>query len=143
MSVYFAQRRKGGLIKIGWSRSVPARVRVLKAKLLGSIKGERSAEKATHKEFAHLKVRGEWYRATEELLEYIRTEAQEHTPDAEVKQINIGLSKNIITRLDNLTARMTRERHELWGVNMDAVTRSDALRIAVLEGLKQLERKKR
>lgn len=139
MSVYFAQRRKGGLIKIGWSRSVSARMRVLKAKLLGSIKGERSAEKATHKEFAHLRVRGEWYRPSEELLEHIRTEAQEHVPDAETAQIAIRLSRALIKRLDNVAERMTQERWK--GAN--TVTRTQVLRLAVMEGLKKLEGKKR
>lgn len=131
MSVYFAQRRKGGLIKIGWSRSVPLRIIALKAKLLGSIKGERSTEKRIHKKFSHLQVRGEWYSAADELLEYIRTEAQEHTPDSEMIQTVVRLSKSFIKRLDKLAEQMSQP-----GLR---VTRTGLLRYAVNVGVAKFE----
>jgi hypothetical protein len=131
MSVYFAQRRRGGLIKIGWSRSVQYRLRVLKAKLLGNIPGGRSAEKAVHKEFAHLRARGEWYRPADELMEYIRTQAQNDVPDAEIRQTAIRLPEALLKRVDKLVAYKSKDSFP--------ITRSKMLRAAMIRGLDALE----
>jgi len=82
MSVYFAQHRPGELIKIGHSISVRARLAELGIRnLLGSISGNKTVEKQIHKKFSHLRVHGEWFEPADELLEFIRVEAQSHTPD--------------------------------------------------------------
>ncbi len=87
MSVYFAQRLRGGLIKIGHSRSVHLRMNSLSAKLIGAVKGGRKEEKMFHERFAHLRVRGEWFRSGDDLLSFIRTKAQDHSPDSKRRLI--------------------------------------------------------
>lgn len=107
MSVYFAQRRQGGLIKIGWSRSVSARMRSLKTKLLGAIPGDKGNEVGVHNQFAHLWVRGEWFRPTDELLRYIRDHAQRHTPDSEMVATAFRLPRALLDRASALARRIS------------------------------------
>lgn len=78
--VYFAQA--GDRIKIGWSKNVATRVAQLQTgnaapiKLLGVVPGGRAKEREIHDLFASVRVGGEWFTATTELLAYIRKEAQ-------------------------------------------------------------------
>lgn len=67
--VYFAER--DGLIKIGKSSQPNARVLTLKARLLATIPGDGRTEVALHLAFAHLCVKGEWFRPAPELLALI------------------------------------------------------------------------
>jgi hypothetical protein len=41
--------------------------------VIGVITGERNREQAIHRRFAHLRLRGEWFRATPELEHYLQT----------------------------------------------------------------------
>jgi len=132
MSVYFAQREEGGLIKIGWSQSVSARMWSLGAKLLGAIPGDRSVEAITHKKFEHLRVQGEWFTPSGELLEYIRTQAQRHVADTERIQTAIRLPESLLGRVKDLIPNMS-----LSGIR---ATEVGVLRIAMHKGLSQLER---
>lgn len=131
MSVYFAQRRKRGLIKIGWSRSVTGRLRAMKAKILGAVPGDRSTEKGLHKRFDHLRVRGEWFKPGDDLLTFIQSRAQEHKPDAEVFQTAFRVPNLLLDRVDKIAKQMSRP-----GVR---VRRSDVLRMALYQGVKQIE----
>jgi hypothetical protein len=63
--VYFL--RGGDAIKIGYTTNLAARQRTLET---GS--GDRREETRLHQEWWHLHIRGEWFRADEELLRYIR-----------------------------------------------------------------------
>lgn len=58
--VYFAERN--GLIKIGWTRNLPRRMKELDALLLAAVKGGRAVEKHMHAIFAPLAVVGEWHK---------------------------------------------------------------------------------
>jgi len=75
--VYFA--RAGSRVKIGWSRQVASRVAQLQTgnaapiELLGVMPGARSTERELHERFAATRVSGEWFEATPELLDYIRS----------------------------------------------------------------------
>lgn len=75
--VYFA--RAGDRIKIGWSRQVASRLAHLQTgnatpiELLGVLPGARSKERELHDRFADARVAGEWFEATPELLDFIRT----------------------------------------------------------------------
>ncbi len=88
MAVYFVQAGIGGPIKIGfagWSQfkerpeaeSVAARVDKLRhanheeLRLLGWMPGEWTDEAPVHRRFAHLLVRGEWYRPGPDLLAFL------------------------------------------------------------------------
>lgn len=67
--VYFA--RLGDLIKIGISKDPARRARSFNAVLVGTMDGDREIESALHREFADLRVRGEWFRAEPRLLSRI------------------------------------------------------------------------
>ena len=73
--VYFV--RAGDFIKIGWARDVDARVDALQVaspvelRLLGTVEGSYDVERLMHSRFAHLRARGEWFRAEPDLLAYI------------------------------------------------------------------------
>lgn len=75
--VYFI--RSGEAVKIGVSINVPLRTTVLATgspwpvDLLAVMPGDRAAEKRLHRRFAHLRLKGEWFRAEPELLDFIAT----------------------------------------------------------------------
>ena len=73
--VYFIQ--VGEHVKIGTSTRTEARLsagqtmNALPLKLIGTVRGDRRLEKALHKRFDHLRVRGEWFWAVPDLLAFI------------------------------------------------------------------------
>lgn len=79
---YFIQQHNGGNIKIGFTRQEPKR-RLSELQtanshplcIVGLIVGNH--EKRLHKKFANIKVNGEWYKNSVELVDYIKT----HTLD--------------------------------------------------------------
>lgn len=131
VSVYFAQRRKGGLIKIGYSRNVKPRVQTIRAKVIGAVPGEREVEKKLHKRFAHLRVRGEWFRPEDDLLEYISVKAQKHEPDLTDVQTVIRVPKSWLVRLDKIADRMCTPAIRF--------NRSKVIRMATYSGIEVLE----
>jgi len=76
--VYFIQDTGTGHIKIGWSKGVEDRLRTLQQAnpsellLLRSVNGGRKEEAGFHRKFQRLRVRGEWFRPTPELLDFIK-----------------------------------------------------------------------
>ena len=76
-SIYFLH--DGECIKIGYSANPRSRVSSLQTacsrlvRLLGTISGSEEDEKRLHERFAHLRVRGEWFRAHSELTEFIKS----------------------------------------------------------------------
>ncbi|MBW4580639.1 MAG: GIY-YIG nuclease family protein [Tildeniella nuda ZEHNDER 1965/U140] len=76
-SVYFLFDDLRQSIKIGTTICVKQRVKDLQAgtsanlQCLKVIKGGRRKEHQLHKKFAHLHIRGEWFKATPELLSFI------------------------------------------------------------------------
>ena len=75
--VYFIEG--GGLIKIGYSATLTARLAELcylspvPLTLLCTMPGNRSVEQQLHQRFAHLRDHGEWFRSDEALLEVIES----------------------------------------------------------------------
>ena len=73
--VYFIEG--GDFIKIGFTRSPAARSKHLmtdspyEPKVLHLEPGTYKTEKLFHRQFAHLRIRGEWFRKAPEILEYI------------------------------------------------------------------------
>ena len=131
MSVYFAQRRAGGLVKIGWSRSVKVRMGAVRANVIGAIPGERETERALHERFAHLRTRGEWFRPGRDLLAYIRSEAQGHEPDSETALTGVRLPAAWLVRFDRIAKSMSEPGRR--------VTRLRVMRLAMHRGLVELE----
>lgn len=74
--VYFV--RAGEAIKIGYSVHPVKRMSELQTanpepmELLGALRGTLQDEKAIHADFSHLEIREEWFRAEEELLDFIQ-----------------------------------------------------------------------
>jgi hypothetical protein len=70
--VYFV--RSGDAVKIGMSKDVPRRLRTLRTmsplslELLGVVPGGRDEEAQLHREWASLRLHGEWFRASPELI---------------------------------------------------------------------------
>ena len=75
--IYFVEG--GDLVKIGMAEDVPARVARMQTgspiqlRLLGSMPGDRDVERALHRRFRDLRVRGEWFRRADELHAYIES----------------------------------------------------------------------
>jgi len=75
--VYFI--RRGDTIKIGTTKDLKRRLSGLQTshseplELMAAISDDRIGEFETHEQFAHLRIRGEWFRAEPELLEFIET----------------------------------------------------------------------
>lgn len=77
--VYFIQQGEDGPIKIGFSKNPEARLKQLQPstpaplRILRTIQGGRSREQSIHGRFQNDRLKGEWFRPTPELLEYIAT----------------------------------------------------------------------
>ncbi len=75
--VYFIRHGLKGAVKIGTSLNVIDRLKTLQCAhpddlyLIGAMVGDEDVEKKLHRQFSHLRIRGEWFRAENELLEYI------------------------------------------------------------------------
>ncbi len=75
--VYFIHEAGSGLIKIGYTERLGARLTQLRTPtphrltVLLTIPGAREMEGAMHRRFAALRERGEWFRAGAELLSFI------------------------------------------------------------------------
>jgi hypothetical protein len=84
--IYFVQPEGRPFIKIGYARCVRDRLSELQAYnpeeliLLGVIPGGRPQETMLHQRFAHLWVRGEWFRYTAELCSFIQEQADAYQP---------------------------------------------------------------
>lgn len=78
--VYFIEAVGTGLVKIGFSRNVKRRMEYLRTTcphelrpLLLLTDGSPALEAELHRQFAHCRVRGEWFRVEDPaLLEFIR-----------------------------------------------------------------------
>lgn len=125
--VYFIQE-EGGAIKIGSSDSPQNRLMELqtanprKLSLLGKIRGG-YREKEIHARFVHLRRSGEWFEATDELLEFILRESDANVvsapdvvptsgrdvlstrPDPDPVKDPVSLSKKTLEREKDLTPR--------------------------------------
>lgn len=75
--VYFAQAEGSDRVKIGWALDPKLRLVTLQTgcpaplKLLAITPGDRCIEAEYHREFAHLRIVGEWFRLGDELQDCI------------------------------------------------------------------------
>lgn len=75
--VYFIQGENGGAIKIGFSKNPDSRLRELQTsypdmlKILCLVPGSYKAEKEYHENFKDIRLNGEWFKPTKELLKEI------------------------------------------------------------------------
>lgn len=117
--IYFAQAVSGGDIKIGttdrWSQRRPNLEGELGFKLvaLGIMDGAEPVEKSLHRQFSHLRVRGEWFRPDPELLDFISKETRPWTQTEEDE-----LAQYTGTKIDAEVLRLMRAACALQGVRM-------------------------
>jgi hypothetical protein len=84
--VYFLREEEDGPIKIGYADNVIRRMYRLQQgnpsvlRVIATMPGANEQEKVLHRRFRHLRVRGEWFRADEGLLEYIRRHTEVWSP---------------------------------------------------------------
>jgi hypothetical protein len=77
--VYFIQARHGGPIKVGIATNPRRRLRELQTAHAHELvirrmtPGGLDLEQKIHKQFAHLRLRGEWFTSAQELMEFIET----------------------------------------------------------------------
>ncbi len=69
--VYFAQAPGGGSIKIGYSSELARRLKELDCVALATFPGNQLDERELHARFEHIRVDGEWFQPTPELLDFI------------------------------------------------------------------------
>jgi hypothetical protein len=75
--IYFVQPAGSQVVKIGYAQHVPARFGNLQTAhaeellLLGVLSGTEAKERELHDRFSHLRVRGEWFRYTPEIQEFL------------------------------------------------------------------------
>jgi hypothetical protein len=79
MKIYFIQQGKDGPVKIGISWEIKKRLRDISVSspfnpvVLALIPGNREKEKQLHRKFKKEHLRGEWFKASDRLMEFIRT----------------------------------------------------------------------
>jgi len=67
-----------GFVKIGYSKDIVSRIEALqpgapeKLELVGRMPGTIQMERAIHKQFSHLRKRGEWFHFTDELWDFVK-----------------------------------------------------------------------
>ena len=77
--IYFIQGESGGPIKIGYTQDLRARLNSLQTGhpdvliLLGAFPGNTGDERNLHEEYSDYRIRGEWFRPTEKILEKIKS----------------------------------------------------------------------
>lgn len=75
--IYFIQPVSGGLIKIGYAINPQKRLAEIQRmspatlRILATIEGDRKREAELHRQYASLRIYGEWFRAEKRLLEFI------------------------------------------------------------------------
>lgn len=99
--IYFIQAGNGGPIKIGYTYSaLGQRISAIqtscpfKIKLIGICTGDKFKENYLHRIFGHHNIRGEWFRPTREILDFIKTNSKNP------KLINTSESKSIQNKSD-------------------------------------------
>lgn len=89
----------GQYVKIGHAKCIRNRLTTIqislpeKLVLLGVIHGGMNEERELHARFSNVWIRGEWFRFTEEIHDYIKSEAIPYCPDAESEVVHKGCRK--------------------------------------------------
>jgi hypothetical protein len=98
--IYFIHDEQAGAIKIGKADNPRKRLVELQVGcasrlvLLAMIPGGDADEGRLHRQFRHLKVRGEWFRADDDLMEFAGTiEAKKMGPFLELVKVEPGLGR--------------------------------------------------
>lgn len=122
--IYFIEIPGRDLIKIGYSENPSKRLGALqtshpeKLVLLAAIPGSLKDERRQHERFVHLHVRGEWFRATDDLREHICVSVTLSAKDIQKKKLAILNSvkrrQNRVKTAPERTGRTVRELERDW-----------------------------
>jgi len=121
--VYFVWDSGSNAIKIGFSEDVLGRLAELQVGnpnalfLLGTIDGDEGTERAIHARFARLRILGEWFRAKQPLLRFIK-----RTLDGSVSIEPKQTTARVWTALAWLEDRF-REQREWTSTDLQAAAR--------------------
>ncbi len=80
--IYFIRETRTGHVKIGIAKNVRLRLGFLQCgnsselEIVGVVPGDASDEANLHDRFARLCIRGEWFDAAQDLLDFIQNEAK-------------------------------------------------------------------
>ena len=108
--IYFIQRKRDGLIKIGYTGNVGERFSGLKSEhgaieLLGIMEGDRDTENQLHKQFADYRFeKREWFSDSTSIREYIASNTKQGT-DRDKKHHALRLEPVTKIAIDLLTVR--------------------------------------
>lgn len=152
--IYFVRAGDNGPIKIGTTIDVGMRLKTFQTiiyniTLLGVIEGGRSEEKSLHEQFSTIRLSGEWFQDTPELLEFINEntvsldqlkqdkqpeqdeQPQEYTPEQIVQLVNIEKETIIETILQGeITVTRASTREEVKSLRFSPAE-SERLRLAL------------
>ncbi len=113
--VYFVACPEARAIKIGTTNKMAHRFSQLQVacplelRILVTVLGGIGIEKALHAHFADIQIRGEWFRAEEDLLQFIETLTEGYNLGGLVKELRAQRIQNDVAdlhrRLDEIQAR--------------------------------------
>lgn len=84
--------RRDSRIKIGTTTNMQQRMsQLMPDEILATEPGGRAMEKQRHKQFAHIRYRGEWFTPSEELLAHIEAVRAEHGEPAMTRYVPAGV----------------------------------------------------
>lgn len=123
MTIYFIEMEGEGWIKIGFTAGDPKRRMAQlqtgqpqKLRLLGTIAGEKDAERGLHKELKNYRINGEWFRAEPEILKVIQLLIKQQLPWYHVRMQKLYEQKRASMETEWLIASVGQTDQSLYEV---------------------------
>lgn len=122
--IYFVQPEGRPFIKIGYARNVGERLETIQTScpeeliLLGVLPGGFAEEAITQERFWHLHIRGEWFRYTKEIRNYIRAHTVDYQPEIHDPALKVASEDEAWKeRLATVQAIVQDKRIRVWVQN--------------------------
>lgn len=106
--IYFIEAR--GLVKIGRSNDPKRRLQMLSTgcpfvcTLIGVTEGAEKEEREIHQRFSHLREKGEWFRLTEEVKEFIQEHATRPENEPRSTVVDHALARHLASSGESISA---------------------------------------
>lgn len=113
--IYFIRDTASGDIKIGFSGNPSRRLAILQTghanhlELLGVISGSLTEEQALHERFANSHKRGEWFRPTPDLVDFVAALPPVEKPPSKTQAFWNGHSAADVCRMTGFSSRLLSE----------------------------------